>query len=387
MVRIASVAAVLALSLLGVLLWLEHRPRPRTVSGAVEIEQIHVGSRVGGRVAEVFVEEGSTVGKGSLLFRLEPFDAQERLRQAEADFRQAQAELDKLRNGFRKEEIAQAEARRDQAKAVLNELEAGPRPQELQAARARVDRANADIELARVELTRQKNLLEEDNSASIEYERAVRNQRAAEAELAEAGEALSLLEAGTRAEVLAQSRAQLEEAEESLALYKAGAREEEIRMAEAAVASAKARVDAIQVQIAELEVKSPCDCIIESFNLRPGDLVGPNAPAVSLLDPSLRWIRAYVLEKDLSTIQLGREVYIRFDGLPDRWVKGTIQFISGQAEFTPRNVQTPEERSKQVFRIKVVLNPRSEPWRAGMMADVYLEMPAGEDAVSLAQGG
>jgi multidrug resistance efflux pump len=112
--------------------------------------------------------------------------------------------------------------------------------------------------------------------------------------------------------------------------------------------------------------------VVEAVELRPGDIVAANAPALSLLDTAHLWVRAYVPEGQLGRIRLGQQIPLRIDGLPDQRFTGRITFIAPEAEFTPRNVQTPEERSKQVFRTKITLESGQERLRVGMMADVLL---------------
>ena len=107
------------------------------------------------------------------------------------------------------------------------------------------------------------------------------------------------------------------------------------------------------------------------IDLQPGDLVAPNAPVLSLLDTGHLWVRAYVPENRLD-IQVGQKVPITVDSFPGKTFSGHISFISRQAEFTPNNVQTPEERSKQVFRIKVEIDEGRDVLRPGMTADVVL---------------
>jgi multidrug resistance efflux pump len=152
----------------------------------------------------------------------------------------------------------------------------------------------------------------------------------------------------------------------------AGFRAEEISEARAHVQAAEAQVAAIETQLAELTVEAPVDCVIEAIDLQPGDLVAPGAPVVSLLDLRELWVRAYVPENRLN-LQTGQTVTVGVDSYPGRRFAGHIAFVAREAEFTPSNAQTPEERSKQVFRIKVILDEGRDELRAGMSADVYLE--------------
>jgi multidrug resistance efflux pump len=185
-------------------------------------------------------------------------------------------------------------------------------------------------------------------------------------------EQLKLLEAGTRSEEIAEAEAQLREAEQAAQLAESGYRPEEIAAAYAAMQSAEAALRAVREQLRELTITSPLDGVVEAVELQPGDLVGANAPVISLLDPQSLWVRAYVPEDRLN-IERGRRVKVTVDSFPDQEFTGEVAFIAREAEFTPSNVQTPEERSKQVFRIKVTIHEGADKLRPGMAADVWLE--------------
>ena len=140
----------------------------------------------------------------------------------------------------------------------------------------------------------------------------------------------------------------------------------------AAVNAATADAAVIERQLEELRVLAPSPGRVEAIDLQPGDLVGAGAPVLSMLDTTNLWVRAYVPENRL-TMQVGDEAIVTVDSFPDREFVGIITFIAGEAEFTPSNVQTPEERSKQVFRIKVTLEEGHDVLHPGMPADVLLE--------------
>jgi RND family efflux transporter MFP subunit len=146
----------------------------------------------------------------------------------------------------------------------------------------------------------------------------------------------------------------------------------ELDYAKASVAAADANARALERQIAELVVKAPVEGKVEAVDLQPGDLVAANAPVLSLMDTKHLWVRAYLPERHLD-VQTGREVTVTVDSYPNRKFKGHVSFLARQAEFTPGNVQTPEERSKQVFRIKVTMDEALEELRPGMSADVWLD--------------
>ncbi len=372
--KVVVISIVLACVVVGWLYWRQTRPVPLIVSGFVEADQIRVGSRVGGRVAEVFVQEGQLVRQGEPLFRIDPFDLKEQLAQAQAELAGYHADLTRLKAGFRKEEIEQARAKRDQAAAALDKAVAGPRTGEIDIARERLKAAQAGLELARTEHERISKLREQNQAATAEYDRAVREHKAAQAEVAAAQQEVALLEEGTRKEDIAQARAALAEAEAALKLAASGYRSEDIARAQAQVAAAEAQVAAIEIRMNELAVKAPTDCVVEAIDLRPGDLVAANAPSVSLLDTARLWVRSYVPEARLGEVRLGEVVPVRVDSFPNERFDGRITYIAEQAEFTPRNIQTPEERSKQVFRVKVTMEaPGKQRLRVGMVADVMFD--------------
>jgi HlyD family secretion protein len=368
-----ALIVVIAAALIGWLVWSQSQTPSSIVSGYIEADEIRIGSRIGGRVSRVDVEEGASVKKLAPIYQLDEFDLRELLTQAEAQLGAAAAEFDRLIAGYRAEEIEQARARRDLAQVTLDKLIAGPRPQELAMAAEELKIAQAELELSEAEFKRIDRLREEKQAAPTEIDQAVRTRKAWAARVARAEQALAVLTEGTRKEEIAEGRAKLAEAQQALKLLEQGYRKEEVAVAAARKAAAEAEVAAIKTRMGELTVTSPCDCEVEAIELRPGDMVAPNAPTVSLLDLSRMWIRTYVPETLLGRVKPGRKFAIRVDGFKDRRFIGHVAFIAGEAEFTPRNIQTPEERSKQVFRIKVMIDEGRENLRVGMSADVLLD--------------
>ena len=358
---------------MGLLVYSRYSTEPLKVSGFVEAYEIRIGSRVGGRVEEVLVDEGATVKQGATLVRLEPFDLVERRAQAQAELTARTAEYEKLAKGFRVEEIGQAEAERDRLAAMLAELENGPRKQEIAAAEARVRLADAELELTRQKLDRVERVVARNAASQEELDEASTALRVARATLEVRQEELAQLLEGTRPEEIQAAKAQLEQARQAWLLRRRGFRVEEIAQAKAAVEAARAALQASEQQIAELTIAAPLDAVVEAIDLRPGDLVSAGAPIMSLMDTSRLWVRAYVPENHLN-LTIGQEFWVTVDSFPGQRFRGHVSFISRQAEFTPSNVQTPEERSKQVFRIRVTLDEGRDLLRPGMSADVWLEV-------------
>jgi HlyD family secretion protein len=362
---------LVVLALVGLIVYSKFRPPENRVSGFIEADEIRLGSRVGGRVQEVLVAEGTDVKRGQPLIRLEPFDLQAERERAAATLATREAEFARLTAGLRTEEVAQAEARYQQLQATLDELTAGPRKQEIDAAAARLRMTEAQRTLARENFRRTSELAATNATTQETIDRATEALDAAEGAVAAQQEELNLLQAGTREETLRAAKAQVEDARLAWELAKQGFRQEEKDKAAAARDAAKAAVDAIDQRLAELTIASPADGVVEALDLQPGDLAGPATPVMSIMDSRRMWVRAYVPENRLD-LKLGQPMTITVDSFPGERFAGELTFISRQAEFTPSNVQTPEERVKQVFRIKVELREGLDKLRPGMAADVWL---------------
>tara|TARA_R110002049_G_scaffold4601_4_gene31878 strand:+ start:116291 stop:117421 length:1131 start_codon:yes stop_codon:yes gene_type:complete len=345
---------------------------PQRVSGFIEADEIRLGSRVGGRVARVYVREGQTVDHGDVLVELEPFDLLEREAQLEYSLVAAEAEYKRLSAGFRDEEKLQAKAKVDQLQARLELLQSGPRKEEIEAARGRLVAAQVEKRLAEQTSTRLSRLVRENAVSKQEVDNAREALEAASANVDVRQQELNLLEAGTRPEELQEAAARVEEARQAWQLILRGYRPEEIEQAKAARDAAQAALDAIRKQKEELSIKSPIDGIVEAIDLQPGDMVAAGAPVLAMLDKSELWVRAYVPQNRVG-IQVGQRVRVTVDSYPDQPFTGEISYVARQAEFTPSNVQTVEERSKQVFRIKVTIEHDRDQLRPGMMADVWLD--------------
>ncbi len=363
-------------SLLTLVFYSKFNPQPTRISGFIEADEIRLGSRVGGRVARVYIQEGQNVVADMSLVELEPFDLLEREKELQYTLAARAAELKRLKTGFREEDKLQAKAKLDQLQARLDLLKAGPRSQEIEAARGRLEQAEAERMLADRTIQRLTKLLAENAVSRQEIDNAKESLDAALASVVVRQQELNLLEAGTRKEELQEAAARVEEARQAWMLMQNGYREEEIEQAQAAYNAAQASVDALGQQRRELNITSPIDGIVEAFNLKPGDMVAPGAPVLSILDKSHLWVRAYIPQNQVS-VQIGQMVRLTVDSHPEKSFSGTVSFVARQAEFMPSNVQTLEERSKQVYRIKVRVDDLEDLLRPGMTADVWLDQNGG----------
>jgi multidrug resistance efflux pump len=277
---------------------------PDSVSGTIETDETRVASRYGGRVENIFAQEGDALNGGQII-----------------------AQLD----------AAELRARRDQAAAQLAELEAGPRAEEIAAAKAEWEAQVADLELARTNADRAAELFQQKTISSTERDQTVTRAHTLERTVAAARSRYDLLLAGTRPERIAQARAEL------------------------------ARIN---TDLSEMKIVAPTNCVLEVLSVKPGDVLAQNQQVATLLLTNHIWVRVFVPEAWLGHIKLGDAVAVRTDAFRGKNYVGIVEQINRQAEFTPRNVQTVEERIKQVFGVKVRLDNSSNELRAGMSADV-----------------
>ncbi len=346
---------------------------PLTVSGTIEAHEILVGSKVGGRVAKVHVREGDRVKPGQLLVELERDELEARKAEAAAVVAQSQATLDQLLAGSRPEEIARARSAAEAAQQTLAGVKTWPRPEEVAQAKAEVAAAEAELAYAEAQYRRFDDLFRDGAVAAAELDNARSRRDADRAKVASLRERLRTLETGSRPEDVGTAEGRFKEADAGRRLVEKGPREEEIRQARAARQAARARLQVIETQLAETVIAAPADAVVEVFDIRPGTLVAATKPLATLIEPDL-WVRVYVPESQIGRLRLGQEVAVRVDSFPGRRFRGVVEQVNRKAEFTPRNVQTPEERVNQVFGVKVRLENPEGLLRAGMAADVTLSL-------------
>jgi len=352
-------------------------------SGNIEVTEAQMSFRIPGRLQERLVEEGDSVSIDQPLARMENTDQTIAVAQAEASLAHARAVLAELEAGSRQEEIARSEARVLQVRYRLSELQNGSRAEDIETARAELDRAVAAEESAIVLLNRAQNeydrynRLIKSNAVSKDivedflarYNTSQNQVKEAQARSRIAAQQFRLLEAGPRIEQIRQAEAELQQAKAEFALIKAGPRVESIDQARAQVQGAEEGVNQARQQLAYTELSSPMKAVVLSVAAEPGEYLNPSSPVLTLGRMEKPWLRAYVHERALGRIKLNQEVDVSTDSFPDKIYKGRISFISSQAEFTPKTVQTFEERVKLMYRIKVALDNPDNELKPGMPAD------------------
>lgn len=349
------------------------------VTGQIEAESVAAGTRTGGRVEEVFVEEGDRVAKGATLVQLESSEAQAAVDGAAANLAQCRAMYEKLEKGARPEQIRQAEAAAAGAEAnYLMALE-GARSQEIEAARANVESARAMRDEAASSLNRAEQLLKDQAISQQRYDQAKHNFDALENQLKAAMEQLDLITEGTRDEQIAAAKAQYDQAAAALEEIRNGARPEDLAAAKSRCDAAEAELKRAKTMARETVILAPMDGVVESADVHPGDLVQPG-PVVTVVNPEDLEMIVYVSALKLGDLAVGQPLYFTTDAHGAERFSGRITYIAPRGEFTPRNLQTQEERVEQVFGVRIEHDSHGGKLRAGMTATVYFDKAAAGDS-------
>jgi HlyD family secretion protein len=293
--------------------------------GNVDLRQIELAFNDSERIAEVLVQEGDKVKCGQILARLDTCRLKPQTAEAEAEVESQQAVVQKLHHGSRPEEIAQAQANVASAKADL--VNAGQQWNRM---------------MALSKLTTGRAISQQDLDG------------------AKAG--------------LDMAQARQEMTQKGLDLSTIGPRKEDIAQGEAQLRVNQAQLDLLRRKLADAELVSPCDAVVRSRLLEPGEMITPQRPVYNLAITNPKWVRAYVSDPDLGKIHPGMKASISADSFPGRAFSGWVGFISSVAEFTPKAVETVELRSSLVYEIRVFVDDPQDELRLGMPATVAFEL-------------
>ena len=299
------------------------RLRPGTVhvSGNLEVTAVEVSFKVPGRVKERLVDEGEMVRSGQLVARLDSDDFDHEVT-------------------IRRTEVAAA-------RAALAELEAGSRREEVAQAQAVVARAEAEASRFETEYQREKALFDREVIPQRQLDAARTAYETSRAAVREADAAYTLVRKGPRREKIDQARARLKESEAALAQA--------------------------QTRYGYATLNAPQAGLVLSKNVEGGEQVAAGTPVITIGDMGNIWLRAYIAETELGRVKVGQQAQVKTDTYPGKIYAGRVSFISQEAEFTPKNVQTEKERVKLVYRIKIdIPNPQME-LKPGMPADAVIQ--------------
>jgi HlyD family secretion protein len=290
-------------------------------TGTIEATEVDISAEVGGKIEKLLVDEGYHVDHGDLV--------------AKIDDSQLRADVD------------HAEAALASAQATLKDFEAGARSEELKSARAQVDLANTKLALEETNWERVAQLFKNGLISENQRDAAQANRDVARSQYDVAVEQLRLLEAGSRPDQIRAARGQAQQAEAALQLAK--------------------------VRLKKTEIRAPNSGTVLVKESEQGEVISPGVPIVTIADLDDMWVKIYIDESDIGNVRLGQPAKVQVDSFPEKEFTGKVKYISDSAEFTPKNIQTREDRVKLVFAVKVGIDNEGGLLKPGMYADIKLE--------------
>jgi multidrug resistance efflux pump len=382
---------------------------PLVGSGSIEAETVAITAELGGRIIELLADEGEEVTAGQILIELDKSDLLAQQVQLEAMVATARANLESVSASARSEDIAVAEAQLSQAKVTRDGLkmvwetvdQLANDPHELEAqinlGQARVTDAEKNLEMAKVNLKRAEIQAEaasrnqSDNVGLVQNDVAQYQLQAAQigVEIAEVGlegtkqqvghlirmrdQPLFLITQANAAEAAyQQAEAAVLVAEANLTAVQAEPTPEDIAVAQAQLREAETTLDAVQVQLDKQTLTAPRDGLISQKLVNPGELAAPGAILLELSDIDTVDLTVFIPETRIGQVKIGQKALVEVDAYPGEVFEGNVSFIAHEAEFTPRNVQTQEERVNLVFAVKITLDNPDHRLKPGMPADAEI---------------
>ena len=388
MKRILPILLIAALAFGGGYYWWSAREQAVNAnriqfSGNMELTQADLSFKLAGRLVELRVREGDMVKKGQVIARIDAIQTQRTKEREEASLGMAQSNLAQSKTGIAMQretvesdiQLKQADIR--SAKAKLDELLAGSRPQEILQSDAAVADAAAQVEQSRLDWERAQNLFANEDISRAQYDQFRTRNQSAQMLLKQAQERAAMVMEGPRKEDIENARAQLQRAQAALRMSEANRmevkrREQDLQAREADIQRAKAQVGISESQLDDTTLIAPMDGVVLVKSAEPGEVVAAGATVVSVGDLARPWVRGYIGAKDLDRIAIGQSAQVTSDS--GKTYTGRVSFVSSEAEFTPKQIQTKDERQKLVYRIKVdVINDKLE-LKNNMPVDTLIEL-------------
>jgi len=388
MSRNLSVLALVALTSAGLAscsLWNRSTGGNITLSGNLELTQVNLAFKVSGKLIELPIDEGMEVRKGTVLARLDVDQLQKQRARDQASLTVTETQLIQQRTAveYQKASLeADVETRQATlrlAEAKLQELLAGSRRQEKEQAGAAAEDARTQHVLAKDDWDRAQTLFKSDDISRSQYDQYRTRFNSSKALLQQAEERLSLVMEGPRKEDIEAARAQVAQARASVKQAEAvrlelKRKEQELETRRAQIEQARAQVAVVETQIADGVVTAPINGVVLVKSAEVGEVLAAGTTLATLGEMNKPWLRGYIKEQDLGRVKLGMKAKVTTDSYPGKVYWGRISFISSEAEFTPKQIQTPEERVKLVYRIKIeVENPQHE-LKLNMPADAEIQL-------------
>jgi HlyD family secretion protein len=383
--RIVIILIVLALAGAGVYAFrgMNRTPDNRlTISGNIELTEVNIAFKTSGRLIERNADEGDVVKRGMVIARLDRDQllAQKEMQQAGLESAVSQLAQAESALAWQKATLAadieQRTADVASTEARLAELKNGSRPQEKLDAKAAVDAAESEAQRSKADWDRAQPLFKNDDISKAQYDQFRMKWESAAATLRSAREKQALVDAGPRTEVIQAQQGQLDRARGALKMAEANSiemkrREQELTTRRAEVERSRANLEMIDTQLADTIAVCPLDGVVLVKAAEVGEILAPGTSVLTVGDLAHPWLRGYINETDKPRVKIGAKARVTTDS-PDKVYWGRVGFIADEAEFTPKQIQTQQERVKLVYRIKIDLdNPKGE-LKANMPADAEI---------------
>jgi membrane fusion protein YbhG len=353
-------------------------------SGHIEVTEVDMSFRLPGHVTRLYVDEGAKVKKGELLAQLDQAILKAKQAQADARVQELEARQSSLALDIQlKEEVLDAEFRKAKAgksaaSARYRSLKTGSREEEIAEAAAARDKAKYEWENRHRDLDRMKELYRAHAIAASQYDAATTSADAARAAYDAAEERYKLVKEGPRQELVSEGKANLLGSDAALAAAEAARGEVEkmkldLKALRAQTEQARSQLIVAEEDLRKSRLYAPFDGFVTVKDVEEQEYVQAGTPVLTVAQLDEVWVKTYVPETQLGRIHLGQKGEVISDTYPGKSYPGSVTFISPEAEFTPKNVQTREERVKLVYRIKVTLKNPNQELKAGMPVDVILK--------------
>ena len=368
-------------------LWDKSGDNRISLSGNIELTQVNLAFKTAGKLVDLPIEEGTEVRQGAVIAHLDADQLQKQQAREQASLAVAESQMVQQKTAIQYQkasleaDIEMRQAALRQVEARLQQLLAGSRAQEIQQAKAQAEEARTQHALAKEDWERAQVLYKNDDISSSQRDQYKARFDATQAALKQAEERHSLVLEGPRKEDIEAARAQVEQARASVKLSEAARlelrrREEELVTRKAQIEQARAQLAIVESQIADATVMSPINGIVLVKSAEVGEILAAGTTLATLGDLDKPWLRGYIKEQDLGRIKLGTKAKISTDSYPGKAYWGRVSFISSEAEFTPKQIQTPEERVKLVYRIKIEVENPGHELKLNMPADAEIQLEA-----------
>jgi len=353
------------------------------VSGNIELTEVNIAFKTAGRLIERNVDEGAVVKKGQVIARLDREQLLAQRAREVAGLESARAQLAQSETAVEWEranlaaDIEQKRADLASMEARLLELKNGARPQEKLDAKAAVESAQSEVERSKRDWDRAQVLYKNDDISTAQFDQYRNRWESAAALLRQLQEREGLVLAGPRSEQIEAQAAQVQRARATLKMAEVNSlemkrREQDLMTRQAEIARSQAGIAVIDSQLADTVAASPVDGVVLVKSADPGEILAPGTAVVTVGDIEHPWLRGYINETDLGRVKLGSKARVTTDSYSGKTYDGHVSFIASEAEFTPKQIQTQQERVKLVYRIKIEMdNPRHE-LKSNMPADAEI---------------